>query len=113
MLEHAVDILAVAVGITPAMIGADVGTQMHARRVEPAEERLAGGLLSLHEVDGRGRGLVVDRLHPLLGQRTGILDGLLADLAEARIDRGIVAVGRLALQDAARTELGEIAGSFG
>ena len=70
------------------------------------EERLAGRLLPLHVVDRRGRGLVVDRLHALLGQRAGVLDGLLADLAEARIDGRIVAVGRLAAQHAARAELG-------
>ena len=81
---------------------------MHARRVEPAEERLARRLLPLHEVDGRGRGLVVDRLHALLGERAGVLDGLLADLAEARIDRRVVAVGRLAPEHAARPELGEV-----
>ena len=97
-------------GIATAMIGTNMGTQMHARRVEPAEERLAGGLLPLHVVDGRGRGLVVDRFHALLGQRTGILDGLLADLAEAGIDGWIVAVGRLASQHAARAELGEVGG---
>ena len=73
-----------------------------------AEERLARRLLPLHEVDGRGRGLVVDRLHALLGERAGVLDRLLADLAEARIDRGVVDVGRLALQDAARAELGAV-----
>ena len=90
------------------MLGADVRAQVHAGRVEPAEERLARRLLPLHEVDGGGRGLVVDRLHALLGERAGVLDGLLADLAEARIDRRIVPVGRLALQDAARAELGTI-----
>ena len=57
------------------------------------------------EVDGGRRCLVIDRLHALLGQRAGVLDGLLADPAEARIDRRIVAVGRLALQHAARPEL--------
>ena len=75
-------------------------------RVEPAEERLARGVLPLHEVDRRGGGLVVDRFHPLLGQRAGVLDGLLADLAEARVDGGVVLVGGLALQHAARAELG-------
>ena len=77
-------------------------------RVEPAEERLARGVLALHEVDRGGRSLVVDRLHPLLGQRAGVLDRLLADLAEARIDRRIVLVGGLALEHAARAELLEI-----
>ena len=46
--------------------------------------------------------------HPLLGQRPGVFDGLLADLSEARIDRGIVLVGRLALEHAARTEFGAV-----
>ena len=71
--EHAVDVFAIAMGVTAAMAGADVRSQVHAGRVEPAEERLARGLLPLHEVDGGGRCLVVDGLHALLGERTGIL----------------------------------------
>ena len=59
-------------------------------RVELNQQK--NGLLALRlpldEVDRRRRRLVVDRLHPLLGERAGILDGLLADLAEARIDVG-------------------------
>ena len=94
--------------VAAAMLGAHVRAQVHARGVEPAEERLARGLLPLHEVDGRGGRFVVDRLHPLLGQRAGVLDRLLADLAEARIDRGIVRRRGLALQHAARAELGEV-----
>ena len=108
VLDHAVDVLAVAVLVAAAVLGADVRAQVHARRVEPDEERLARGLLPLHEVDGRGRGLVVDRLHALLGERAGVLDGLLADLAEARIDGRIVLVGGLGLEHAARAELGAV-----
>ena len=55
-------------------------------------------------------GLVVDRFHALLGERAGVLDGLLADLAEARIDGGVVLVGRLGLEHAARAELRAIGG---
>ena len=51
------------------------------------------------------RGLVVDRLHALLGERAGVLDLLLADLAEARVDGGVVGVGGRAFEHAARTEL--------
>jgi hypothetical protein len=94
VLDHAVHVFAVAVRVAAAMIGTHVRAQVHSRGVEPAKERLAGLLLPLHEVDGGRRGLVVDRLHALLGERAGVLDRLLADLAEARIDRGIVAVGR-------------------
>ena len=111
VLEHAVDILAVAVGVTAAMLSADVGAQVHAGRVEPARRTAClPALLPFHVVDGRGRGLVVDRLHALLGERAGILDGLLADLAEARIDRGVVLVGRPAPEHAARPELRTVGG---
>ena len=105
VLDHAVDVFAVAVLVAAAMLGANVRAQVHARAVQPAEERLAGGVLALHVVDRGGGGLVVDRLHPLLGQRAGVFDRLLADLAEARIDGRIVLVGGLALEHAARTEL--------
>ena len=108
VLDHAVDVFAVAVGVAAAMLGADVGAQVHARRVVPDEERLARRVLALHEVDRRRRGLVVDGLHALLGQRAGVLDGLLADLAEAGIDGRVVDVGRLGLQHAARAELREV-----
>ena len=54
MLDHAVDVFAVAVLVPAAVLGPDVGAQVHARPVEPAEERLAGVVLSLHVVDGGG-----------------------------------------------------------
>ena len=60
------------------------------------------------------RRIVVAGFHPLLGQRAGVLDRLLADLAEARIDGRIVHVRRLAIQNAAwsvvREEIREILG---
>ncbi len=48
---------------------------------------------------------LVDRFHPLGVERAGVLDDLLADAPEGRIDGRIVAVARLALEDAARPEL--------
>ncbi len=48
--------------------------------------------------------LVVDRLHPLLRQRPGVLDPLPADAAPARLLGRVVLVGRPAVQDAARPE---------
>src|SRR5262245_20269859 len=53
--------------------------------------------------DGGGR-LVVDRLHALPGKRAGVLDGLLADTAPARVLGRVIAIRRLAPQHAARTE---------
>ena len=55
-----------------------VRAEVHARAVPPAEERLAGLGLAGDEVLGGGQGFVVDGLHPLLGQRAEILDGLAA-----------------------------------
>ena len=55
--------------------------------------------------DGPVRDVVVDRLHPLPGQRAGVLDRLLADLAEPRVHGRVVRVRGLAVQHAARAVL--------
>ena len=71
--------------------------------VHPHEERRARFVLPLDVVDAGAGGVVVDGLHPLGVQRSGVLDGLLADGAELRIV-GFLGdfVGGLALQHAAR-----------
>jgi len=86
--------------------------QVHASRVEPNEERLARCLLPLHEVDGRAEvssSIVSIRF---LVSAPVSFDGLPADLAEARIERGVIPVGSLAPQDAARPELGAVGRSL-
>ena len=62
----------------------EMGDDVHARRVEPAEERLAVLLGLVHELDGEVADLVIHRLHPLRIKRAGVLDLLFADLAPAR-----------------------------
>ena len=57
-----------------AMRFAHMRAKMHAGRIEPAEERFARPDLTLHEIDRGRRCLVVDRLHALSGERSGILD---------------------------------------
>ena len=79
---------------------------VHARGVEVTEPRHVLLGLALHEVEGGGQELLVHRLHPLPGQRAGVLDRLLANLPEHRIDGRIVLVRRLALEDAAGAEFG-------
>jgi hypothetical protein len=80
--------------------------------VHPAEERLVVRVLARDEVLGRGDELVVAGLHPLLGQRPGVLDPLPADPAPPRLLGRVVGIGRPAAQHAARTvpgpELGEL-----
>src|SRR5262245_6218845 len=88
-------------------------TQVHSGRVEPAKERRIGLHLASYEIDGGGRCFVVDRLHPFLGERAGVLDGLPPDPAPTRLIGGIVAIRRLAAQDSARTEFSRNAGSRG
>jgi hypothetical protein len=52
--------------------------EVHVRGVHPGEEGLAGLVLTLDEVDRRIDDLVVDRLHPLPGQRARVLDLVLS-----------------------------------
>ena len=77
---------------------------VHAGRVVVTEERLVGLGLLLHPRHGGIRELVVDGLHSLDGQRAGVLDLLLADFAELRIDGGVVGVGGPGVHDPARAE---------
>ena len=79
--------------------------QVHVREVEPAEERLIRRVLALDEILGRGGELVVAGLHALPCERTRVLDGLLTDAAPARLLGRVILVRRVAVQDAARTEL--------
>jgi hypothetical protein len=49
----------------------DSGPEMHPRRVPPDEERFVVAVRVADELLGPIGDIVVDRLHPLLGQRTG------------------------------------------
>ena len=74
VLDHAVGIVVAGHAALALHLRADVGEDVHPRRVHPGEERRAGVVLALHEVDRGGGRLVVDRLHALGGQRAGVLD---------------------------------------
>jgi len=58
-----------------------------------------------HEIAGVRQEIILDRFHPLWCQRAGILDGLLADFSEPRVDVWVIDVRGLALQHAARLEV--------
>src|SRR5262249_46615428 len=81
-----------------------VRAQVHVGGVDPAEEWGAGRVLALDPIFGGGDELVVAGLHALFRQRPGVLDSLLADLAEPGVRRRVVLVGGPAVQHAARTE---------
>ena len=76
VLDHAVVVLVAAGAGDSGVLLLHVGAEVHAGAVPPGEPRLAGCVLALDEVLGRGDGLVVDGLHALLGELAGVLDGL-------------------------------------
>src|SRR5687767_12344900 len=82
----------------------NMGSQVHARSVEPAEKWRVRLDLTLHEIDRCDGGLVVDGLHSLPGEGAGVFYRLLADLAPAGLLGWVVAVGRFAAQHTARTK---------
>ena len=90
--DHHVVVVALAVALA-LVLGGRVGAEMHAGGVVPEEERLLRLVLLVDEFQRALRDFVVDRFHPLLRQRAGVLDGLAA-----------LAVG-LAMQHAARAEV--------
>ena len=87
VLDHAIGVDAQA-GLARRLL-LQMREDMHPGRVPPQEERLVRLLRAVHEVQCLGRDLLVDRLHALARQRTGI---------------GDLAVGK-AVDDAARPEL--------
>lgn len=89
------------------MFRLDMCSEMHARAVPPDEEGRACLVLARNEILGRSKGLLVNRFHPLFGERAGILDLAVGEgmdhaaraksTAEFRVLR-IVAVLRLLLR---------------
>ena len=64
-------------GLTDAL-RLHVGAKVHVGGIDPDEERLAGLMLALNQVNCRGDKFIVNGLHALLGQRAGIFDFLRA-----------------------------------
>ena len=90
VIDHRVVIRALPPPRLADALRLDMRAEMHVGEVHPDKGGFAGPVLPLDEVHGPGGDVVVNRFHPLLGQRTGVLADLLADLAEARIRRRIV-----------------------
>ena len=65
---------------------------VHARRIEPEEERLVCLPGLVDELERVAQDLVVDRLHAVGTERAVVLDLLLADLAPARLHRRVIHV---------------------
>src|SRR5450755_4288404 len=74
-----------------------MGDDVHARRVEPNEERLSVFLCFLDEAQGEAENLVIDGLHPVGAESPGILDALLPDFSPSRLNSRVVLAGRPAV----------------
>ena len=81
-----------------------VRAEVHVRRVHPGEEGLAALVLARDEVRGGLDEVVVARLHPLAGQWSGVLDGLLADPSPPWVLGLVVLPRRTAVEHAAGAE---------
>jgi hypothetical protein len=79
---------------------------MDAGRIHPDKERFPRLHLALDEIDCRLGGLIVDRLDPFFSQRAGILDLLLANPPETRVDGLVVDISGGASEHARRAEAG-------
>jgi len=106
VIDHGVVIRALESPGLPHALWLGVSAQVHVGEVHPDKDRLASLVLPLDEIHGPVRDVVVDRHHPLGGQRTGVLADLLADFAEPRVRGRVVLVRRLAVEHASRAVFG-------
>ena len=105
MFRHAIGINPEAGLVFPFI--AEVRPDVHPAGVPPHEERLAVLMRLVHELDRVGGDFVVHGFHAFDGQRTGVLNLLSANFAEARIDGRVVFVRRETVNHAARPKLCE------
>ncbi len=104
VVDHRVVVGRLPAAGLPDALGLRVGAEVHVGGVEPEEERGPCAGLAIDEVEPVLEDLVVDRLHPLLRQRPGVLDPLAAHAPVPLVLGVVVGVGRPRVQDAARAE---------
>ena len=75
VVDHRIVVLRLPPPGLPPALRLDVGAEVHVRGIEPHEERGVGLVLAVDEAQRRLQELIVARLHALLGQRAGVLDG--------------------------------------
>src|SRR6185369_6628375 len=84
---------------------ANMCAQVHSCSVPPAEERFTCSLLSFDEINGSSTGLIIDRFHSFLCERTSVLNSLFTDFTKARVHRCIIGGAGFAFQHTARSPL--------
>ncbi len=80
---------------------------MHVREIHPKEYGLAGFVLIFQKLRGASGDIVVNRFHPLFGQRAGVFDLLLAVWKRIAVNDSARAV---LFPEAGEISLGEIIG---
>ena len=93
VFDHSITVFIIGHAALATHRSAHMRDRVRTHHIHPNEERPFRLCLSFDEVDRRIGGFIVDRLHALSGQRAGIIDGLLADLSEARIDSRVIPIG--------------------
>src|SRR5262249_7394821 len=105
MIDHGVVVRALPTACLANALRLGMSSQVHMRKVHPHEELFASILLTLDEIRGSFRDVVVDGQHALLGQGASIPAHLPAHLPEPWINRCVVVLGAFAVQDSARSIL--------
>ena len=104
VVDHRVVVRRLPAARLAQALGLGMRPEVHVRHVHPHEERGSRLVLALDEIDTRAGGFVVDGLHPLLGQRPGVLDALLADRAVSVVHLAGILIGRPGMDDTAGEE---------
>ncbi len=86
MVDHGVVVRTLPAAILTHTFRLGVSTRVHVREIKPHKHGLAGLGLLFNEFRRAGRDAIIDGLHALFGQRTGILDLLRAVRQRPRVD---------------------------
>ena len=78
VIDHHIVIFRLPAPSQAEVLRACMGAEVHMGGVEPHEEGFAGGHRIADETLGFGHELLIGRFHPLLGERTSVLDALAA-----------------------------------
>ena len=74
MVDHRIVIRALPASGLAQALGFGMGAEMHVSKVDPNEHRFSGLGLFFDKFGGTSGGIIIDSLHALFGQRTGVLD---------------------------------------
>jgi len=107
VVDHCIVIWALPMARLSNTLSLCMSANMHMGKIYPYESRLAGRILSLYKFNGPVCNLVINCFHPLLGQWTGIFDGLHPNFTETGIYGRILFISSLAIKYIPWAKLGK------